>query len=215
MILPFSGFECWALPGSWQQKTPAFPNAWNLCKTKKEMEEREREESVHRELIPVYIFILCPLDWSPTSCQLTRLTAILAERHRLRGTLIHPLQLSPGCHCLLLSKQSERGPRGPRLLELCFPISGAATFSSTNPCKRSLHYAAFHSQVLFFTREALSPNKTIHFGTVCVCVCRLSERLRVFFFLTLSSLFLKMWIPPFSLVLPKTVLWCDHKYSCA
>ena len=105
------------------------------------------------------------------------------------------LPLSPCCHCLLLSKQSERGPRGPRLLELCFPISGAATFSSTNPCKRSLHYAAFHSQVLFFTREALSPNKTIHSGTLCVCVCVdiLSERLRVFFFfLTLSSLFLKM-----------------------
>jgi hypothetical protein len=41
------------------------------------MGEREKKSArTHTELILVYIFILCLLDWSPTSCQLTRLTAI-------------------------------------------------------------------------------------------------------------------------------------------
>lgn len=57
MILPFSGFECWALPGSWQQKTPAFSNAWNWCKTiEGDGRKRERKRECAQRAYPCLHF---------------------------------------------------------------------------------------------------------------------------------------------------------------
>ena len=190
MIRPFSGFACWALPGSWQQKTPAFPNAWNLCKTKKEMEEREKE-SVHGELIPVYIFILCLLDWSPTSCQLTRLTAILAERHRLRGTLIHPSPWVPAVTvCSWVSKVNV-----VREVQGCW----SCVFQSQGrpPSHQQIHASVLCIMPLFTHKFYFSLEK--HLAQIrqftlelCVCVCRYIEwKIESFFF------FLNAFIPIF------------------
>lgn len=62
--------------------------------------ERERKRVRTQRAYPCLHFHPVSTGLIPTSCQLTRLTAILAERHRVRGTLIHPLPLSP---CLSLS----------------------------------------------------------------------------------------------------------------
>ena len=56
MVLLFSDFECWALPRSWQQKTPALSNAWNLCKTIGDGRKRERKRMCTQRAYPCLHF---------------------------------------------------------------------------------------------------------------------------------------------------------------
>lgn len=153
------------------------------------MEERERErESTHREreLIPVYIFILCLLDWSSTSCQLTRLTAILAERHRVRGTLIHspPPKSLPVIVCSWVSKVNV-------VKEVWGYWSYVFQSQGQPPSHQQIHASILCIMPLFTHKFCSSLEKhlaqirqfTMESLRVCVCVCahvdRLSERLKI------------------------------------